>query len=298
MSTVEILEKLNKELIEHVKHLAIENTELKLKLSNCEGKIEVLSKFYADFSNQYETKETTDKISSEKTEVKKSKYTTLYDTLLSKYFLLVESGISDPNVVRELFEDFEVDSLKVLIDIHEVFPLNINVYVKKYGYEKEYKILLKSLELKKKFKNPEKEKNMVVLINNYIDNFNAGKKMPALKYARKVLIFFPLEFNNFLNEISQYQYDGFDEYIEEAKLKLYGRNNFLLKNWTPKKNRSRKNPNFTKMSLNDLLLNIQTTPKSKRQKAIRILKKWNKSEEDRKIFIDAVNLHLQIKLEY
>jgi hypothetical protein len=309
MTNIECYKELINKLTERIAQLEEENDVLRIELSNCNGKVNVLNQFYTDFKHLYGTDSVVSKTS---VIAEPNSQTKTYDTLLAEYFVTKEQDI-----VKHLFEDYNISPSQILTDIRESLPENIEELVKKYNCENEYKIILRSLEYIKKFKlSP--GKSLAYLINKYIDSFNAHKKKIALNYLVQALKFFPLQFDKFLNDIAQYRYDGLDEYIAKQRAKLYeekrprGRPSKKNLETIVKKRkylkcvinkeyskRGRKPIDYSIPTVDELIKIIHDTERNKRQKALRTIsgmKKAGRTEAECELFKQETNNILDKKI--
>jgi hypothetical protein len=209
---LELIQKLTLRLTE----AEVENVMLKEKLSKCEGKLEVLNQFYLDFKD-----------SDRSTSVEKPNY----DELLSQYFVS-----KDVSIIEHLFEDYDVSAAQILTDIRilsnikNALPENIEDITKKYGCEAEYQIIKKSLEHIENFKESlsYSERGIHDLSDTYIKKYMEGKKKAALRYLKQALVYYPFQLQVFLDNINEYRDENLIEYVENLKYELYGKGNMLL----------------------------------------------------------------------
>lgn len=322
MSNIEYYIDLIKKLTERVAQLEEENNALKLQLSTCEGKIDVLNRFYVDF-NQYLNKgdlvahqehtKPLNEFSNQFGNIKKQVNT--YNDSLEKYFVT-----KDPNIADSLFGDYNMPPSQVLTDIRESLPTNIDELVEKYNCENEYRIILKSLEFMEKYMFH--NKTLSQLTDKYITNYTSQNKKLAYNYVVQVLKFFPFQLNKFLENISQYRYDDLDEFIEKQKHQLYrekskrgrkpsvnkpikkvgGKRGRKPKKITPtveiytestekpEQNSSRVDyNNLTVKELIDMVLNCELNKRQKSKRIIKGMERAGRTETELNEFKNAVN---------
>lgn len=322
MSNIEYYIDLIRKLTERVAQLEEENNALKLQLSTCEGKIDVLNRFYIDFNQRLnkgdlithqEYTESPNESDNQFGNIKKQVKT--YNDSLEEYFVT-----NDPNVADSLFGDYNVPPSQVLTDIRESLPSNINELVEKYNCENEYRIILKSLEFMEKYKF--NNKTLSQLIDKYITNYVSQNKKLAYNYVVQVLKFFPFQLNKFLENISQYRYDDLDDFIEEQKHQLYrvrgkrgrkpsgnkpvkkvgGKRGRKPKNVTPvteapvtnseKSEQNSSRIDYSILTVKELIDMVLDTEINKRQKSKRIIKgmeRAGRTEMELNEFKNAVN---------
>ena len=329
------------ELIEKIATLKKENIELRVKLGDCEGQLKILNRFYSDFKhpNRNEvilkdtilSEEINPDIASTTTDIIKT--APEYDMLLGEYLF---NGNVD--ILKHLFEDFGVHPAQILTDIRNKLPDNIVDLVKQYKCKNEYNIILKSIRNIKRFTKATHfvERDIMDLVNSYINYYNRGDKEGALKFLKQTLVYFPFQFYKFLDNTRQYKYDDLDQYIENLKFKLYGKNNILLNNkdYIPEskkvklkikpekvevktetepeklmlKGKSHIKLDYGKLSV-DVLVKMVQNVKNKfggsphgnnsRQKALQIvenMKKHNRTEEECLQFVNEANKLLRKKI--
>lgn len=288
MSNCEYYTELIQKLTTQLNEVEKENSELKSKLKGCEGKFEMLYLFYSDFKSLIKNT-----VSSEKTI---SETLPAYDNLLSQYL-----STKDVNILERLFEDYNISSSQILSDIRDKFPDNIDYFIKKYNCKNEYYIILKSMKNIAKLNKSGRfiEKGFMDLVSKYIANYNRGNKSFALKFLKHALIYFPFQFDDFLNNINQYRYDDLDPYIKKLKIKLYGENNILLpkneKNIeiSVKEKRTRIVFDYTNVPIQELVKHIESmkknTQKQRAQMMLNNMKKFNRTENDCLLFKESIN---------
>jgi hypothetical protein len=294
---IELIQKLTAHLVEKEKEI----TELNNKLSYCEGELKAYSQFYLDLKPLNRT----DIVLNNKQlsivsdgniplEGIGSKITPTYDILRGDYFTK-----GDTSILKRLFEDYDVKPFQVLSDIQNKLPDNIKDLVKQYKCKKEYNIILKSNRNIKKFTKDTNfsERDINDLDINYIKNYNNENKDTALLYLKQALVYFPFQFDKFLNAIKQYRYDDLDQYIEKLKIELYGENNILLNNESNKilplpQKRGRKGTDYKNISipeLVELVKNVNHNPKQKMAWILDSMKKAGRTEEECLLFEEEVN---------
>lgn len=125
--------------------------------------------------------------------------------------------------IPQFFEEFPDRHTEILNDIRSDLPEFIDFLALQYGFEEELRILRISNNqikvLKKKILH--KEKSLNELSADYIDYFRQKRKVHALKVIRQALIYYPLTFKKFLNEIRDYMYDDFDEIVQAMIKGIY-----------------------------------------------------------------------------
>jgi len=282
-----------------------ENIELRLQLSRCESKLEILQIFYSDFKHIVgaERNLSDDIILSEKKE---------YSTVLSEYLITQNS-----QQIIELFENYDVLPSQIFTDIRNKLPDNIKVIAKRFKCLKELSIIEKSITNIKKFNKGDStnEKGITDLVSNYIDAYNKNKKTSALKYLKQVLVYFPFQFPMFLDNINQYYYEGLDEHITKLKLELYDENNMLLSEdellsllsieptkIITKKEKVRKkgtHTDYKNTSVEDLVklvINIKSNPRQKAKNIFTGMESAKRSDEDCMKYVGEVNKILNKKI--
>jgi hypothetical protein len=318
------------ELIEKIATLKKENIELRIKLGDCEGQLKILNRFYSDFKHPNRNEVIlNDTILSGKTDsdiantIKTSdsdipntttdiiKTAPEYDILLGQYFIN-----KNADILKRLFEDFGVHPAQILTDIRNEPPDNIIDLVKQYKCKNEYNIILKSIRNIKRFTKATHfvERDIMDLVNSYINYYNRGDKEGALKFLKQTLVYFPFQIYKFLDNITQYKYSDLDEYIENLKVELYGKNNILLVN---RNNKVKKNKdeaglinnkikkkrtnikidylNVSVSELSEIIKNIKNNP---RQRAFQIYDKlveFKRSENDCLLFLEEIDKLLPLK---
>jgi hypothetical protein len=295
----ELLQTLTARLIE----VENENASLLVKLSNYEGKFEILNQFYSDFKFLNRT----DLILPDENTQSTTKPT--YSSLLSEYFLTKNSEI-----IERLFSDCDVPASRILTDIRATLPNNIESIVEKFKCRQEYGIIQKSIQNINKLmeKKSHSERGILDLVDYYITNHNKGKKRIALKFLQQALVYFPFQFNIFLDSIKEYYYDDLDEQIEAMKIELYGENNMLLTGGSilSKKVKTQSKTINTKKKyirvdylntpVNELVMLVNGLKNNPRQKAMHIkevLLKTGKHDDKCISFIEEINKYLTIKIE-
>ena len=301
------------ELIEKIATLKKENIELRVKLSDCEGQLKILNRFYSDFKHPNRNELIlNDTILSEKTNsdiintTSSSdiiKTTSEYDILLGQYFTN-----QNADTLKHLFEDFGVHPAQILTDIRNKLPDNILDIVKQYKCKNEYNIILKSIRNIKKFTNATHfvERDIMDLVNSYINYYNRGNKEGALKFLKQTLVYFPFQFYKFLDNIRQYKYNDLDEIIEDLKIELYGKNNMLLLDKSnkvkttkngDKKKRTNMKIDYKNISISELITIVKNIKNNSKQRAYQIydiLVKFKRSEDDCLLFLEEIdNLFLK-----
>lgn len=281
-------------LTTQIDSVAGENVELKKRLSNCEGKLEMLKLFYSDFKDLIKTEITIpDDILSDETA--SSIAMPKYENLLSEYLVT-----KDVDIAERLFNDRTVSPSQVLTDIRNALPENIAELVKRYNCVKEYKIILASLKHIKKFTESGHftEKGIMDLVEKYITAYTKEKKDLTLKYIKQALVFFPFQFDKFLINTRSYQYDDAEQRIEALKVELYGENNILLtnKNVEKKSRKSRTTISYETFSVPELIEYAKGVTSNQRQRAVQILdgmRKVGRSEDDCSLYVKGVNEFLK-----
>ncbi len=224
----DLITKQLQDLETHINEVEKENTELKIKLGKCEGMLETFQLFYSDFKHLNKTVVIpVDNIQSEEINFTPKTIPTIpnYDVLLGEYFV---NGNVD--ILKHLFEDYGVTPSQILTDIRDKLPINIVDLVKQYKCKNEYKIISKSIRNIKRFtkNNRFPYRGIMDLVTQYINNYNKENKDIALKFLKQTLVYFPFQFDKFLDNIKEYKYDDLSEIIENLKIELYGKNNMLL----------------------------------------------------------------------
>ena len=293
---IELIQKLRADLAEKEKEI----TELSGKLNRCEGKLEIYNQIYSDFKplnksdvilNNKESAIVSD--GNIPLEGIGSKIAPTYDILCGEYL-----ANGDISIVKHLFEDYDVKPFQILSDIRNKPPDNIKDLVKQYKCKKEYGIIKKSIKNIKKFTKDTSlsERDINDLDINYIKNYNNENKTTALLYLEQALIYFPFQFDKFLNAIKQYRYDDLDQYIENLKIKWYGENNILLNNknneiLSLKKKRGRKGIDYKNISIPELveiIKNVKNNPKQKMLQMLDGMKKAERTEDECLLFEEEV----------
>lgn len=293
---IELIQKLRADLAEKEKEI----TELSNKLNRCEGKLEVYDQIYSDFKPLNKS----DVILNNKQssvfpdgniplEGIGSKIAPTYEILRGEYL-----ANGDVSIVKHLFEDYDVKPFQVLSDIRNKPPDNINYLIKQYKCKKEYGIIKKSIKNIKKFTKDTNlsERDINDLDINYIKNYNNENKTTALLYLEQALIYFPFQFDKFLNAIKQYRYDDLDQYIENLKIKWYGENNILLTNknneiLSSNEKRGRKGMDYKNISIPELVELVKNVSYSSKQKMLQMLdgmKKAERTEDECLLFEEEV----------
>jgi hypothetical protein len=225
MSNITYYTKLLEELTTHLGEVEEENVELRIKLNRCEGKLEMLQLFYSDFKRLNRTDVLLDDNQFSGETISKP---VSYDILLGEYLV-------SPNAetLKCMFENYDIKPSQILTDIRNKPPDNILDLVKTYQCKDEYEIIQKSLKHISNFTLP--EKSVMALVTSYINNYNRDKKSKALLFLKQALIYFPFQFDKFLENIAQYRFADLDQHIENLKFELYGKGNMLLidKNYLP-----------------------------------------------------------------
>lgn len=304
---------LNKEfnkLMQHLIEVEEENIKLRLQLSRCQTELEVMKVFYSDFKHlllnsdgSFNSSNNNNNISIELTN-NNNQSIKRYSQLLGEYYI-----DNDVNILRKLIDAYSKDINHIITDIRDSFSAETKKVISEYGYLSKYNIIIKSSKHIIKY-NKRKDKSirtLLYLINQYVRNFDKGKKDKAIEYLKQALVYYPLLFNDeFLFKIKSYWDDDIHEIVGNLKVKLYGENNVLL---TPEEKQSlsktnnlnpdkRERHNYAIVDI-DVLFDEVKNHKFKRQTGIRYIKNMknaNRNINDIEVFRISVNELLKIKI--
>ena len=225
-----------------------------------------------------------------------------YFEKLNEYFIS-----NDKTLVPELFENFDTEKKQVLTDIRNSLPPNIDNLAKKYDCYEELKVLRKSNKHIAKFKKEDKffnERGLSDIISEYIRSFNKDKKRVPLKFLKQALMYYPLQFNSFLEDIKAYRCENFNIEVKKIWRELYGEMSFNMnisgddiddieddgtacdfKNMPPEE-------------LAETLSNYKFDPRRRVGRMIRNMKKSDRSYMEIKKFVKSVNKQYGLNYPY